>query len=346
MPKVSFVRVRYNRDINYFVKKAMKNADWEKHVKDGKIFIKINCMGNRFVPGLNTSPLVLGAVLKTIRGKFPDSEIIIGDADLSTVKQLDESASLWGFKDIAEQYAARFVNLSNEALTAKKIGGKVFDKILVPKVVEEADSIISMPVLKTHGLTKITCSLKNSWGFLPRYRHQYHMVADMAIAEMNKAIPVSFSVVDATICMEGKGPRTGNMKICDALFASHDRVALDTVCAKFMGLKPEEIGHIKNAHEIGIGSMNKIKIIGDKFVTATFKPPSYNIVFFWEMKFRKVPIIKNLFFGPMFNIFSWIVTQYNTYWWYLKQGRKDLEMVMKHQYYGQLYNEYMKLIKG
>ncbi len=335
MPKAVFAKINYKEGIENAVLRAMKLADWKKYVKGKKMFLKINSMGNQLVPGLNTSPFVLESALKIIREEYPDAEISMGDANLATVKQLEHAAQLWGYYDLAKKYNCRFVNLSEEKIVEKEFNGKIFQKIYLPEIIANSDCIVSIPILKTHGLTKITCSLKNSWGFLPRYRHQYHPVVDKAIAEMNSAIKVDFVIVDATVCMDGKGPRTGKSKICDAIICGNDRVAVDTVAARFAGIS--DVAHITESESLGVGTSQNIVLVGDEFSVNKFEPPKQNIVFFWEMRLRKIPIIKQLFFGPLFNLFAWVVTQYNTKWWYNTVGRKEREKILNHEFYGQLY---------
>ncbi|RLF46892.1 MAG: hypothetical protein DRN20_06680 [Thermoplasmata archaeon] len=300
MPKVAFVKINYEKGVEHAVRRAMRLAEWEKSVKGKRIFLKINAMGNQFVPGLNTSPLVLESVVKTIREKMKHARIIIGDTDLATVKQFWYTVKLWGYEKIARKYGCELVNLSEEKCVRKKLGGEIFDHIEIPKILTRVDSIITLPVIKTHGLTKITCCLKNSWGFLPRYRHRYHAVADKAIAEMNKAVRVDFAVVDGSICMQGRGPRTGKPKICDVILAGNDLVALDYVAAKFMGLNPETVKHIFHAENLGIGTTKNVKIVGDRFFVANFEPPKENIVFRVEKMSRKTPLVRKLFSKPNF----------------------------------------------
>jgi len=93
--------------------------------------------------------------------------------------------------------------------------------------------------MKTHCLTTMTCALKHFWGVVPRVRHQYHLVVDEAIADINQFLKpkVAFILVDGTVCMESDGPRTGKLKICDKILASHDPIALDATVAKYMGFE-------------------------------------------------------------------------------------------------------------
>jgi len=340
MPIVSFVKIDYKKDLEFSVMKAMELANWKKYVKSGKIFLKINAMGNQLVPGLNTSPFILESVIKILKKEFSACKLYVGDADLATIKQLEYSAKIWGYKRIAEKYNCKFINLSKEETIKKKINGTVFKEIEVPKILEEMDSIISLPVIKTHGLTKMTCALKNSWGFLPRYRHKYHPVAGIAIPEMNRAVKVDFCIVDGTICMEEKGPRTGKPKICDVVLAGNDLVAIDYVVAKFMGIDPEDVTYIKYAEKMKLGSTKDIKIVGDKFFVANFEPPKENLVFFLEKRFRKLPIFKKLLFDTkIFDIISIFVSLYNMKYWYYLKGRKYAKRIFRHPYYGKLYSK-------
>jgi len=342
LSKVAFVRINYAKGIDHAVRSAMELSEWEKHIT-GKIFLKINAMGNQFVPGLNTSPIVLESVIRTIREKRENAKIIVGDADLATVKQFWHTVKLWGYEKIAEKYDCEIVNLSEEKTVKKKIDGEIFRYVEIPRILTKVDSIVTLPVIKTHGLTKMTCCLKNSWGFLPRYRHHYHMVADKAIAEMNKAVKVDFAVADGSICMEGKGPRTGKSKICDVILASNDIVALDYTAAKFMGLDPRKVKHILYAEKLGIGKTEDIEIVGDDFFCANFEKPKENIVFRVEKMSRKLPIIRELFFKTkLFDLISFIVTQYNMKWWYWTTGKKEKKKILEHPFYGNVYRRFLR----
>jgi uncharacterized protein (DUF362 family) len=72
-----------------------------------------------------------------------------------------------------------------------------------------------------------------------------------------------FAIVDGIIGMEGNGPLQGVPKACGVLILGDDPVAVDSTCARVMGLLPEKIdyiaraatllGHIRpeNIHQLG-----------------------------------------------------------------------------------------------
>src|SRR3989344_1879431 len=250
-------------------------------------------LSHQVVPGLCTSPWVIEAVLQEL--KQLKARIVIGDADVATVKQVEKAAKNWQILELCKKYGAKFVNLSKCKTKIVPFQGKVFDKLYFPLPIAQAESIITIPVLKTHSLSTMTCSLKNQWGCLPRYRQIYHDRLHQAIAEMNCAIKVNFVITDATICSEGNGPRNSTPKIVNSILASNDRVANDAICAEMIGVNHESIEYIKIAEELGIGT-TKCKIIGEGIKNEHFLLPNLNKMFVikWEMRLRHTPILRTL----------------------------------------------------
>lgn len=346
--RVAFVKVEHKENgVETAVRRAMKIAKWKQHIRGKKLFVKINGISDQLVPGQCTSPWVIDAVLSELRKEFPRSDIKMGDTNLATAEQLDKAAKIWGFYDLANKYDVEFINLSEQTLIKKDLKGLVLREVEVPKVLLDADTIVNLPVAKTHCLTTITCCLKNHWGMLPKLRHQFHLIANQAIPDVNNFFrKTTFNIVDATIGMEGNGPRTGIPKIFDTIFAGHDRTAIDSAVAKFMGFNPKKIEHIINSEKMGIGKID-FEIIGDKkeFKSVNILMPELNKhpVFSLEVTFRKLPIFNRLIFKTkIFNFFAWGATQYNTIWWYNFHGRKYAEKIIYDTWYG---NEFKDLWK-
>lgn len=332
-------------DVLNSVKNAMELAEWQKHVKGKKVFLKVNLLSDQLVPGQCTSPWILEGTIKVLleAGK----EIIIGDTDVATARQLEKSAKIWGVTDLCEKYNIPFVNLSREKTVKVPVNGKVFQYIDVPAIIKECDSRITLPVMKTHNVTVMTCALKNQWGCIPRFRHQFHDVTDYAIPEINKAVEMDFALVDATICMEDSGPRTGIPKVINSIFATNDLVAMDALAAKIMDLDIEKIGYIKQAEKIGLGTMN-YSVIGDKIKIIPFKPAirQKHPIVYTEMILRKIPFINYLIFNtPFFHIPAFFASRYNSFWWYNLHGKRYArEIVDKYPLYRKEFLPLMKKI--
>jgi len=333
---VLFVKVKQGPD---GVQKAVKTGMlplWKNHLLPGRnVFVKVNLISSEFVPGQCTSPMVLDEVLKELAES--GYKVTLGDADLAAARQCDKAAEVWGHKKLAEKYGAKFQNLSKDELIKVKVNGKVFKTLDVPKCVLEADHIISLPVMKTHCLTGLTCSLKHFWGVVPRVRHQYHLVVDDAIADITSFLKpkLAYTIVDGTICMEGDAPRTGKPKVCNMILASTDPVALDMVAAKYMGIRTPK--HVIAASKRGVGELN-YTLEGDEFKPNPFllSNPNKQPIFYWEMTLRKSALKPMIFDTSMFEIFSWVATKYNSFWYYRRQGIKYAREIANTWYGGEL----------
>jgi len=344
MVKVAFVRVNHEPNgVNKAVSRALKLSGFNK-IKGKRFFIKINAMTDSVVPGVCTSPWVFEALLKNLRKNNPRAEILFGDANVATTKQFNKAVKNWGYEEIGEKYGATPVNLSETKLVTVDLNQEVFKKIRVPEILLNHD-IITAPVMKTHCITGFTASHKNQWGCLTTVRHQYHLVANKAIAEINAFLKPVFALIDGTISMEGNGPRNGLLRISDVIIASKDLVAADTVVAKFMGFKLNEVPVIRHAEKLGVGSA-KHALVGDEFTPSPYIKPELNkhIVFRTEFFFRKMPLFKWLLFKtPLFKPISWVVTKYNTFIWHHLSGKKQIKRLMRENpFYAE---EFKKILK-
>lgn len=332
MTEVVFLSVRHEANgVQDSVKRALELLDWKKLIKGRRVFVKVNLTSSEFVLGQCTSPLVLDGLFEMLKEEGFD--IVFGDADLAAAKQCNRAAVVWGHLAVGEKYGFRFQNLSEDEVKQVPLKGRIFDSLNVPRCVVEADSVINVPVMKTHCLTTMTCALKNFWGLVPRVRHQYHLVVDEAIADINQFLKpkVSFTLVDGTVGMEADGPRTGRPKICDKVFASRDSVALDVAVAKYMGLKVPP--HVEVAARRGLGSMN-VEFLGEEFAPNVFEPARFDRqpIFFWEMGLRRTFLKPLLFDTPVFSFLAWVATKYNTFYYYHRYGKGYSEEVMSTWY--------------
>lgn len=182
------------------------------------------------------------------------------------------------------------VDLKEEGTTELPVpgGGAIFDPMPVWDLVAQADVIVSLPVLKTHDQTEMTCSIKKLKGLLPdkakRAFHQqglYDAVIDLMAATRPK-----LTVVDAIICQEGMGPIYGDPVEMDLVLASRDLVAADTVCGRIIGYEPEELKLSVEAAQRGLGTMDPARIevvgeeidsVGRRFVRACEAGPTVDV---------------------------------------------------------------------
>jgi uncharacterized protein (DUF362 family) len=145
---------------------------------------------------------------------------------------------------------------------------KVFESIETWELVQQADVIISVPKLKTHDQTEMTCSIKKLKGLLTdnakKAMHQEGLFD--GVIDLLSAVKPRLAVVDAIVCQEGIGPVFGKAVEMNLVLAGKDLVAVDAVCAKLIGYDPQEIKLTVNAAARGLGVMDlaKIAIKGEK----------------------------------------------------------------------------------
>lgn len=100
-----------------------------------------------------------------------------------------------------------------EAVCADALQNK---KFIIAKGVLESDGLISLPKLKTHGLTRMTGCIKNQFGCIPGWlKGEYHVklpdvnsFAQMLV-DLNILLKPRLYIMDGIIAMEGNGPRGG-----------------------------------------------------------------------------------------------------------------------------------------
>src|ERR1017187_2381543 len=156
--------------------------------------------------------------------------------------------------DVCRRTGATWLNLSNErTVRVDRPDNVVLKRIDVPWVLRDT-LLITVPVMKTHAKTGLTGALKNQWGCLSKMRHEYHLVLDDALADLNSVVRPHLSLMDATIGLEGNGPKSGHPRVADRILCSTDPVALDTVQAQIMGLDPAAIRHLGLCAARGIGT--------------------------------------------------------------------------------------------
>jgi uncharacterized protein (DUF362 family) len=164
----------------------------------------------------------------------------------------------------------------------------------VHRDVINANVFITVPVMKIHE-PGITAALKNQiglasssmYGFsktsgVPQNSYQYRLRhleeapynwTDKEIVDLCLLAKIKFVVVDAIACLETqKTPipsgvsnnRITNQVRMNTVIASKDPVATDHVCARLMGLNPDDVEHITLGERRGLGTNNPnlISVVG------------------------------------------------------------------------------------
>lgn len=145
---------------------------------------------------------------------------------------------------------------------------RVFETIQTWDLVQQADVIISVPKLKTHDQTEMTCSIKKLKGLLTdkNKKAMHRQGLFEGVIDLLAAVKPSLAVVDAIVCQEGIGPVFGKPVEMNLVLAGKDLVAVDAVSARLIGYHPRETLLTVNAANRGLGVMDpeQIEIVGEK----------------------------------------------------------------------------------
>jgi uncharacterized protein (DUF362 family) len=328
--------VRVSESVQASVREAMELAGWRKHVDpDRPVALKVNLGWDLFIPGSITSPWVLEGVIQTVREINARIYLVESDQVLENIQKVFVKMQLG---KLCERYGVQWINMTSSEMVSIPLNGKIFQTLEIPKILQESQ-LITIPVMKTHAKTQITGALKNQWGCITKLRHNYHLVLTDALADINSVLRPVFCVMDATISLEGDGPKSGIPRITHRILSSADPVALDTVQAKLMGMDAASIAHLSACAARGIGTndLAQIDMVGDpeaSHLNFHFKPPRHNLVSFIEESLRRSVFRKLVFHTPLFLLMVAGAKIWYLLWFYLGKGRKHWKTILSDPYYG------------
>lgn len=126
----------------------------------------------------------------------------------------------------------------------------------VHELLLSADVVINVPILKDHGGTRLTMSMKNLMGVVWDRRYWHRNDLHQCIADFATFHKPTLNVLDAYYVMKVNGPRgvsVDDVVQMKSLLISTDMVAIDTAGAKLLGFDPSDIRHIGLAAAAGVG---------------------------------------------------------------------------------------------
>jgi uncharacterized protein (DUF362 family)/NAD-dependent dihydropyrimidine dehydrogenase PreA subunit len=243
-----------------------------------KVLIKPNMLQAKSPDeAITTHPAVVEAVINMVKdvGAIP----MVGDSPGGPAGGMDRFWEVTGFSKAAKKTDTELVNFEKTGSykrTRNNIDYRIAMKVL------DADIIINLPKIKTHGLTIFTCAVKNMYGVVPGLiKTEYHKNAPNPskfaeyVVDIYALTKPQLNIVDGIIGMDGTGPSSGNPKNLGMILASTDGVAVDSYICNLLGKDPLKIPTNRIAGEQGLGEsdINRIDIIGTPEVVNDFKWP-------------------------------------------------------------------------
>jgi hypothetical protein len=169
----------------------------------------------------------------------------VGDSTARGVKVL-------GYDSLCARYGVPFIDGQKDAYTKITSAGVSME---VCKTVADGCFLVSLPVLKGHCQTGMTCALKNMKGILSNAskRNFHNLGLHKPIAALNAAYSAGLVIVDS-ICGDLDFEEGGNPVATNRMFAGTDSVLIDAYGASLLGFDTDDIPYIGMAEKLGAGS--------------------------------------------------------------------------------------------
>ena len=273
--KVSVVKTPSNPEypeIRQAVKKALDLVGGIQELVKPGFLVLINPSWVAFPVEREAACITLPEVPRAIADitKEMGARPIIGESSaigVDTEKVIQES----GYQELRSM-GYEVVNLEKtKSIRLPVPNGQAFKSMPCWEIVKEADVIISVPKLKTHDQTEITCAIKNLKGLQPDKgkKNDHRRGLFDAVPDLLAVVKPQLAVVDALLCQEGVGPIFGRPVEMDLIVAGRDLVAVDSTCGRIIGYDPSEIRITVNSAARGLGVMDpaQIEIVGEPLET-------------------------------------------------------------------------------
>ncbi|UCD57727.1 MAG: DUF362 domain-containing protein [Candidatus Hydrogenedentota bacterium] len=257
------------------VTEAVKQATDElggidRFVKRGhRVLLKPNLLVGRPADALvNTHPGVVRAIIRLV--KKAGGKPFIGDSP--AIGSATRAASKCGVTEVGREENVEIINF-NRPVDVDNPSGTKFKRFKIDQSVLDADVIINLPKLKTHGQMTLTLGVKNIFGVIPGTRKsQWHLAAGTdrlhfarMLVDLYRKVSPQLTLMDGVVGMHGNGPQNGDPKRVALVAASEDAVALDAAVCEIVGLKRERMPTTLAAQEMGVGQtrLERISIAGE-----------------------------------------------------------------------------------
>lgn len=261
------VAVRGGTAVDMFDRAIASLGGMSQFVKKGqKVLVKPN-IGWDAPPerAANTNPELVARIIKSCF-----------DAGASEVMVFDHTCDQWDrcyrnseIESYARKAGANVAPGNNESFY-KEVSipkAKSLKTAKVHQMLLDADVLINVPILKHHSSTKITLAMKNLMGVVWDRGFYHGNDLSQCIADFLLFRKPDLNIIDGYRMLTRNGPRgvsTSDVADLKALVAGRDIVAVDAAATLMFGDKPENINHIRIAHEMGLGTMNLDKLSIDR----------------------------------------------------------------------------------
>jgi uncharacterized protein (DUF362 family) len=224
-------------------------------VRGKRVLLKPNLVEFERGRVINTHPSLVAGAAEALRRAGARSVVVAeGPGHRRDIEYLVTGTGLF---DVLRDVGVGFVDLNQDDVRRVPLKSRFMDlaDLALPVAVLDVDLVVSMPKLKTHHWTGMTCSLKNLFGVVPGavYGWPKNLLhsrgIENSILDLASTIRPQLAIVDAIVGMEGDGPIMGHAKPVGCVVMGGDLVSVDATCARLMGFRPSSLTYLRQAGE-------------------------------------------------------------------------------------------------
>jgi uncharacterized protein (DUF362 family)/Pyruvate/2-oxoacid:ferredoxin oxidoreductase delta subunit len=235
---------------------------------DPVVLLKPNMLVPRGVDtAITTHPRFIAAAARAVR-KVHSGTLLLGDSPaMGTTRAV---ARRIGLQPLLSGLDVELVNFTEPVAVS---GGGGFGPLNLARPLVEADRIINLPKIKTHGQMGLTLATKNLYGaVVGMEKARLHLHAGRSydtfgrlLNEIADRARCSFSLADGVIGVQGNGPSAGDPRALGLVAASDDMTALDRVFAEILGFDLAGLPMLRQRREAGQASafLQNIEVAGE-----------------------------------------------------------------------------------
>ena len=252
--------ITYGSNASLMTKALLERIDIEKLLPDKQATIALKpnlVVAVTADSGATTHPEIVVAIIEHLQGLGYNHISIVESAWVGDSTK--EGFRVNGYNQISKHYKVPLVDVKDDEYVKKTADGITME---VSRTILETDFLISLPVLKGHCQTAMTCALKNMKGVLSdRSKRLFHTLGlNRPIAALNKVRAADLVIVDG-LNGDLDFEEGGNPVQTNRMFACRDSVLCDSFGASLMGFETKDIPYIELAQQLGVGSADLSKVV-------------------------------------------------------------------------------------
>ena len=261
------------RDLRGAVARAMERHAAGGIIKGKPVYIKVNAVD--FQPYAYTSPEVAGNIIDYCKQAGASHVYLMDNCTRGNVTRVVFYVS--GLEKVAREKGAEPLYLDEGPKAKIKLphtGHVVTINRHIKDIIDDRDNYcyICAPKMKTHTQAVMTLGIKCQYGLLSHDSRlaDHNWKLHRKLADIYSVIQPDLTVVDGTVAtIHGHYAPKSLQKEClvpfNLLIAGRDTLAVDTICSRIFGYSVDEVPHLAEARDMGLGcaDLSSIEVEGE-----------------------------------------------------------------------------------